>query len=176
MKKLIYKAPMPEKVKETMKYPFDESLWVVEPAPKDRLELIFGNMTQEQYEEHVLTRTVRMPGAFGERFIDDADLPSTREFRNAWCDVTPESRIDIDLERAKTIKLDQMRKERQKKFEELGFPTRLNPELEAAIISQETRDKLKDLRDATEPLKALEATGYNDETILNQIRNLAILP
>lgn len=117
--------------------------------------------------------------AIHDREVENKDAPggsfNNREFRAAWCDVTPESRIDIDLAKAKEVKLSEMRDARQKKFEELGFPTRLSPELEEAIVSPENKAKLKVLRDATEPLKALNATGYNDETILEQIRQLGRL-
>jgi hypothetical protein len=141
----------------------------LDTKPKDKLPL-----TQEEYEAHVREKSIP-DGALNIREIDESDIPNTREFRSAWCDVTSESIIDIDLSKAKNIKLTQMRDNRQKRFEELGFPVRLNPELEVALISQETRDKLQSLRDCTEPLKALGAEGYNDEAVLQQIRELGTL-
>jgi hypothetical protein len=143
---------------------------IVIPAPKDRVEKVLGPLTDTEYEDHV--RSVSLPEGVVYRYVDDHDIPSSREFRNAWCDVTQESRIDIDLTKAKDIQLSKMRAERQKKFEELGFPYKLDSQLEEAIISKDTRDKLQSLRDATEPLKALEVSGYNDNAVLDQIKEL----
>lgn len=114
--------------------------------------------------------------AISPRKIDsNQDLDSIREFREAWCDVTPESIVDVNLSKAKEIQLGKLRSERQKAFVDLGFPYKLNPEVEEAIVSPETKAKLKSLRDATEPLKALIAEGYNDEDVLEQIRQLGKL-
>lgn len=142
------------------------------------LDVKFRGIFDKEFEEEFYKKLIwsSVPDdAINPREINDDDHPNTREFRNAWCDVTPEPRVDIDLAKAKEIQLTKMREERQKKFDELGFPIRLSPELEAAIVSQENKNKLKALRDATEPLKALVAEGYNDETVLDQIRNLGRL-
>lgn len=159
-------------------YPFDTVLWVIEPSSKSDLEKIFGSLTDEQYHAHILERNLqvnsRMVG-INAQDVRLLEIPNSREFREAWCDVTPESAIDIDLVKAKELKLSQMRIQRQKKFEDLGFPQKLNPEVENAIVSPEIKAKLQALRDVTEPLKALKAEGYNDEAVLEQIRQLGKL-
>jgi len=108
------------------------------------------------------------------RFVSKEDFPMNYiQYSDAFCDVTPESRIDIDCTKAKQIQLNLMREQRQQKFIELGFPTHLHPEFEASILSKETIEKLQKLRDITEPLKALDTTGkFNDEELLNQIKRL----
>lgn len=46
------------------------------------------------------------PGAYvSHREIPDDAIPTDRSFRPAWTDVTPEPVIDIDLERAKAVKI-----------------------------------------------------------------------
>ncbi len=152
----------------------DSGVNIVVPMPKHDIERILGDLTDSEYEDHVWDRSVP-EDAINARVIDDEDIPTTREFRNAWCDATPESRIDIDLSKAKDIQLEKLRLERQKAFVDLGFPQKLNPEVENAIVSPETKEKLKALRDATEPLKALVVEGYNDEAILQKIRELGKL-
>lgn len=115
------------------------------------------------------------------RFIEYSEYElkanSTKaDFRNAWCDVTEEPAIDIDLAKAKECQLEKLRVNRQQAFIDLGFPQKLSPEVEEAILSSETKEKLKTLRDATEPLKALEVSGYNDKAVLDQLKSLAALP
>lgn len=158
----------------------DGSIGRISPAPKEDLEKVFGPLTQEEYEAHVMERTLnetltRFPGHTNLRSISPDDEPDG-EFRNAWVDVTEQSRIDIDCSKAKEIQLRRLRIKREKAFSDLGFPTKLNPELEDRILSPSTKAKLKELRDVTEPLKGLDVEGkINCEETLQSIRDLGQL-
>lgn len=104
------------------------------------------------------------------------DLPSSREFREAWCDETASPVVDIDLVKAKDIQLNRLREER------LPYLESSDVEITRAMETNNTEEieaikaKRQALRDATEALKQLEVSGYNDEEALNQIRELGALP
>lgn len=150
------------------------NLCIVIPMEKRHLERVLGPLTEEEYEAHVRERSIP-ENAIGVRDVEDTDIPSNREFRNAWCDVTEETRIDIDLKKAKDIQLIKLRIEREQAFKDLGFANKLHPDIEEALLSAETKQALKDLRDVTEPLKALEVDGFNDEAVLTKIKELGTL-
>lgn len=153
----------------------DGGVCVITPVSKKDVERVLGPLTDTQYEAHVWDRSVPAD-AIDPRYVDDSDIPTTREFRNAWVDVTNESIVDICCTRAKDIQLDRLRAERQAKFEELGLPHKLNPDVESALLSKETLETVQQLRDVTEPLKALDTTDQvNNEELLNEIRALGKL-
>lgn len=81
------------------------------------------------------------------RYGDKSELPDDRYFRNAWTDSAAKKKIDIDIPAAKDVQLDKIREARAQKFVDLGFPTRLDPDLEAAILPEATLIKLQELRD-----------------------------
>ena len=156
MKKIIYTRP-------------DGGLSIVIPLPKEKIEEFMGPLTVEEYENHVLSRSIPSD-AINVRHVDDSDIPADREFRNAWRDVTAASSLDIDVEKVKELQLAKLRADRQVAFEALGFPTKLNPEIEA-LLSQGLRDELQALRDVTNPLKAVDAVGkYNDNALISEIK------
>lgn len=109
------------------------------------------------------------------RVASTEDLPGDREFRNAWCDETPTKTVDIDLAKAKEIALAKLRKDRDVTLAELDKQTviAVGKGDEAARILIESQKQ--ELRDATEPLKRVSATGYNDSDTLNKLRNLSVL-
>lgn len=138
----------------------------------------FQGIWDQEFEDMVFEYIVwaSVPAeAINPRIIEDENIPASREFRSAWCDVTPEAKIDIDLVKAKEVQLEKLRLERQRAFVDLGFPQKLHPEIEEGILSTETKAKLQALRDVTEPLKSLVVEGYNDESVLQQIRDLGKL-
>lgn len=152
--------------------PEDGGVSIVIAAPKANIEKILGPLTQEQYEQHVMERSIPAD-AINVRFISDEDIPANREFRNAWVDVTPETQIDIDLERVKEVKLAELRAVRNAELEKLDKQFMLA--LERGGDVEEIKAKKQALRDATEPLKQLEVSGVNDEEVLNTIRELGKL-
>jgi hypothetical protein len=159
MKKLIYTNS-------------DGGLSIIIPASKESLEVVLGPLTDEEYVEHVRLRSIP-EDALGVREIDDTDLPSSREFRAAWCDVTPDLNIDIDLVKAKEVQLEKLRIKRNVKLQETDVL--MTRALETGVGIEELKVQRQALRDATEPLKALEVSGYNDELVITQILTLGSL-
>jgi len=143
-------------------------------SSQEEIEKIKGKMTESEYINIILGDDSKEHVKF--RFIKEEDLPNDNYFSEAWCDVTPHSHIDIDCTKAKEIELRRMREKRQKSFEVLGFPTQIHPEIEKNILSDETKMKLKTLRDITEPLKSLDTTEkFNDDQLLEEIKRLGSL-
>lgn len=166
MKKIIYTKP-------------DGTVSVVYPAAKKDVEKTCGPMTDDEYnryiKEQIYSRSIPKD-ATNIREIDDTDLPQSREFRNAWVDVTPESRIDICCTKAKEIKLQKLRQTRNKKLTELDvdFIKALESNDEAQV--QEIKAQKNQLRDITNPLKDLDTTNkYNDTNLLATIKTLSNL-
>lgn len=159
MKKLLYTRPD------------DGGVSVVIPAPKTAIERILGPLTELEYEAHVYERSIP-PDALKVREIDETDIPSSREFRNAWVDVTPSSQIDIDCERARDLKLKHLRRVRDAKLEKTDvlLVRAIEQDLDTTSLKQERQQ----LRDITNPLKAVKVSGVlNDEALLQQIKTLA---
>lgn len=160
MNKLIYTRP-------------DGGVSIVVPAPKADIERIVGPLTDFEYKQHVIERSIPAD-AINVREITDLDIPSSREFRNAWKDITPESNIDICCTTAKELKLAEMRRERNLllDIEDKNFMIALEKGEDTSVISS----RKQELRDITEPLKALNTTGkVNDENVLQQIKDLSII-
>lgn len=104
------------------------------------------------------------------RAIKPLELPNSREFRNAWVDVTPEPQIDIDLAKAKEIQLERLRAARNAELAATdGLLARALEQNNAAEL-EKLRVKRQALRDVTEELKAVPAGGYNDEAVINEIK------
>jgi hypothetical protein len=158
MKKIIYTMPG------------EEVVAVVIPAPKDHLETVLGPLTDEEYEAHVKERSIP-EDAVNPRDVEDSDIPNDREFRNAWVDLTAESRIDICCEKAAGIAMEHLRALRNPLLAKLDTDFILALEKNEGI--EEVKAQKQALRDITEPLKALKVAGkLNDEQLLNQIRTL----
>ncbi len=93
-----------------------------------------------------------VPAGLEYRIVDVDKLPTDRTFRNAWTDNNPTETVDVNMDKARNIYMNRIRHARSEKFIELGFPNKLDPELEAAVISKETRDILQALRDIPQVL------------------------
>lgn len=153
----------------------DGGVSIVIPVPKSHLEKVFGKLTDAQYEKHVIARSI--PAGTEYRELADTDIPSSREFRDAWVDVTSESTVDICCEKARDLKLSELRERRNRKLAETDI------QMTRALEQNDTakRDALKttrqNLRNITDPLKALNVTGkVNDEALLNEIKRISELP
>lgn len=142
MKKIIYTRP-------------DGGVSIVGPAPITDLRKIqqFNNMTQAEYEAHVWERSVPKD-AINPQYIDEADIPDDRYFRNAWKQNGKKALVDMD--KAKEIHMDKIRAARNEKLKELDIETM------KGIDVQDEKQVLRDLPDsfdltATTPeeLKAL---------------------
>ncbi len=153
----------------------DGGLSIVIPAPQAALERVFGPLTVGEYEQHVREKSIPK-NAINPRSIEDVDIPDSREFRNAWCDVTPEATIDLDCAIAKEIQLGKLRAARNVELANTDGLMARALELEDVAAIAALKVKRAALRDATEPLKALNAAGkVNCEVTLQAIRNLGVL-
>lgn len=82
--------------------------------------------------------------------------PQDTHFRDSW--ISENGAVKVCMNRAKVQHMKNVRSERAKKFIEMGFPYKLNEDLEAAIVPQETRDKLQALRDIPQTFDLSAAT------------------
>ena len=88
-----------------------------------------------------------VPSGLSYRITDESNIPVDRTFRAAWVDDNPTESIDVDMSKARDLHMSRLRELRNKKFEELGFSTRLAPELEEALVTTSNKAKLRALRD-----------------------------
>ncbi len=150
----------------------DNGLSIVTAAPKEHLEKVLGPLTDLQYLLEVYKSIPQ--NAIKVREVSDADIPTDREFRDAWCDTTDLPSIDIDNQKAKNIALERMRKKRNDALDLLD-KTAIQA-LEDGVDITAIKIRKQALRDATEPLKALEVSGVNDPELITQIKLLSVLP
>lgn len=109
------------------------------------------------------------PGYASHRTILDTDIPSSREFRNAWCDTQPGTQIDIDCTQALDCALKEVRAKRDP-----ALAATDGPYMHLKDIGQDVtalKNKRDALRAITDPLKAINTTGLvNDQNTLDSIR------
>ena len=152
--------------------PEDGGVSIVIAASKEDIEKVLGPLTQEEYEAHVIERSIPANATRVKR-IEDSGIPADREFRNAWVDVTAAAKIDIDLVKAKDIKLTELRAARDAELAKLDKDFMIA--LERGEDLEAIKARKQELRDATEPLKNLEVSGINNKVTLKQIKALAVL-
>lgn len=145
---------------------------IIVPAPKEAIEKVLGPLTQAEYEAHVVERSIPVD-AINVRSVEDTDIPADREFRNAWCDVTPETTIDIDLGKAKDQKLAELRKVRDVELDKLDKEFMVALEKGADLTAIKAKKQV--LRDFPEELKSLPIEGVNDPEVLDMIRYLSTI-
>ncbi len=131
---------------------------IVVPALKKDIEKVLGPLSDAAYEAHVRERSV--PAGVIAYEVTDANLPNTREFRDAW--IINNKVIEHDLEKAKAIQLFRIRAARQPKLQELDVKYSIalesgDKELMTAIVQQKQA-----LRDITEPLKNAQLSTIDD--------------
>jgi len=74
--------------------------------------------------------------------------------------------VFINMDKAKIFHVNKLRDIRAKKFIDLGFPNKLNQQLEDAIVDSDTKAKLKELRDFPQKLDLSKVT---DPDVLRNI-------
>lgn len=156
--KLIYTRP-------------DGGVAIVSVVSKESVEDVLGSMSDEDYMNHVYKVSIPK-GAVNVREIEESDIPDSREFRDAWVDMSVA--LDIDLNKAKELKLAAMRTERNIQLSLLDTESLRALENKAddtAIIA-----KKQALRDSTEALKALDVSLLSTEAGVAAIKDLAVLP
>ena len=95
----------------------DESggVHIVYPAEKKDLEKVFGDLTDEQFENHIWTKSVP-ESAINARYLDDSEIITDRYFREAWED---DGSLTINLNKARTIHMDNLKVIRNEKLNDL---------------------------------------------------------
>jgi hypothetical protein len=79
----------------------DGGVSIVHAVPKEQLERLFGEMTDEQYEEHVRTRSIPPDAVDVTKLPVDWSPPEDRTFRDAW--KHDKGNVTVDLAKAKAI-------------------------------------------------------------------------
>lgn len=64
-----------------------------------------------------------VPNGFNYRITDASNIPTDRTFRDAWTDANPTETVDVDMEKARDIHMNNIRLLRDKKFKELDVET-----------------------------------------------------
>ena len=101
------------------------------------------------------------------RFPNDED----GYFHEAY-DHSQEQGVFVDMEKAKVLHINKLREIRKQKFIDLGFPHKLNPQLEDAILDESIKSKLKELRDFPQNL---DLSNVNDHNELKNIIPLCLI-
>lgn len=109
------------------------------------------------------------------RSLGGSSVPSDRTFRDAWCDEQEGEQIDIRMSSAKEIALSRLRAKRDKKLEELDKQTVVALGANDEQLRLRVEGQKQELRDVTEPLKALVVSGYNDSVALAELQRLSFL-
>ena len=105
-------------------------------------------------------------------FREVLEIPQDREFRDAWCDVSRDPVVDIDMKKAKDLKLKELREKRQPKLEALDKDMLKALEDGDEVKKAEIKAAKQVLRDITNPLKNLRVDGINNDVLLQQIKDL----
>lgn len=134
----------------------DGGVTVIHGMPKSDIEKMLGTLTDEAYENHVYERSIPKDAKNVAKITID-ELPD-REFRDAW--VHDGKFFDHDLDKAREIQLEKIRKAREPKLVELDKEFMIA--LETGAPSEEIVAKKKILRDITEPLKNAVLTSIDD--------------
>lgn len=112
---------------------------VVIPAKKESIEKSKGKMTDEEYLNHVINRSV--PKGTEHRVTHVSNVPEDRTFRGAWTDEFNTDTVDVDIVKARDIKHHQLRHIRDSKLQELDIETFKGNDVEAE------KQALRDLPD-----------------------------
>lgn len=105
-----------------------------------------------------------MPGYRGKviGIFDESAVPADRYFRGAWTWNTPDPKVDIDIEKARDIHMVNLRRDRNRKLEELDKETM--KVISDPIRLAEVEKQKQALRDMPETIKPqLESATTTDE-------------
>lgn len=141
---------------------------------KETLQKEYGKILTDEECYNIILNTIPKEATGIRELSYEEHVNKDRKYRNAWCDVTPDEKINIDMNKAKEIAIDNLRFMRQKSFEELGFKYKLDSSVEEALVSPEVKNKLEALRNITEPLKLLEIKiPYDDDETIEMLNQLS---
>ncbi len=109
----------------------DGGVSIVNAMPKEGIEVLLGPLTEDEYEAHVLERSIPADAVKVTRLPDDWTPPSDRTFRNAWAH-RGGGKIDVDMPKARGIHKARLRELREPVFKQNDVDF---------IIAQRTGDK-----------------------------------
>jgi hypothetical protein len=85
---------------------------IVCAAPKSHIERVLGPLTDEQYMEHIIARSIPANATDIHELPEDWQAPADRTFRNAWS-IGQEGSVAIDMHRARDIQRNRIRRMRK---------------------------------------------------------------
>ena len=109
------------------------------------------------------------------RSLSDVDIPNSREFRNAWCDISQESKIDIHADKARNILLDNVREQRKFMLESLDKDFIIALENNDQVKLGQIKTEKNRLRAITDPLKNLTVAESATDADIAYMKSLAVL-
>lgn len=131
------------------------------------LRVLETSKLPDESEEETIIRCAKMslPAGADYFIISESDIPEDKFLRDAW-HVTDEGVVKVNMEAGEETVLGIIRELRKHAFIKMGFPYKLDPELEAAVINEETRAKLQWLRDLP---SSLDFTNVKTEEDLKRL-------
>lgn len=127
--------------------PEDGGVDIVTAAPKERLELVLGPLTDEAYEAHVLERSIPKDAIGVQKMPDDWEPESDRYFRNAW--KQNGQAVEIDMPKAREIQKQKLRQARAPLLARLDTDYMRADEVGDAKLKAEITVRKQHLRDIT---------------------------
>jgi len=107
---------------------------------------------QEWFDRLIEKDKAPVKGGVYKGVVNISDLPKGHQtFKEARR--LSSGKITVDMPNARKMHMEKIRKARAEKFLEMGFPSKIDPDLEASIVSQKKRAQLKKLRDIPQTFK-----------------------
>jgi hypothetical protein len=141
--------------------PEDNGLSIVIGAIKSDIERSIGhNLTDEEYKNLVIDTVPK--NAVKPTIIEDSGIPTSREYRDAWENVTSEPVVSINLPKSKDIQLTRLREKRDAllvKYDgKMSFAVETDNKDQVSLL----KVKKQELRDSTNNLKNLTPKSIDD--------------
>ena len=128
----------------------EDSLFPMKVDLRDLLEGSVANVTLHYRDmEGIIAAWSDKEEVVSWRPITLADIPEDRAFRNAWCDVTPEPVVDIDMAKARGIHRNRLRALRTPKLAALDIDYQRADEDKDATRKRAIAARKRALRDVT---------------------------
>lgn len=90
-------------------YHYNGKLCIVHPVPKENLEVQFGPLTDDEYNQLVISR-LKLPVDIELSWVDNKDIPTDRTHRDAWeltynsIVINPVKKAEIDFKLSAEMK------------------------------------------------------------------------
>lgn len=125
--------------------PITKQVCIVTPADQWMNESLLNTVE--------LCAELSVPNGAPYRIIDEEHLPSDRHFRNAWTDEYPTHTVDINIEKAKEIHLENLRFERNQQLQKLDIDYTIAHERGHTDVVEIIKEKKQTLREMPEIAK-----------------------